>query len=144
MTTFAVYTDGSLRMDEHQTDELPIRVDDITTVTLDINDDIVITQDYGTFKERVTVTDIEALTRAITQVQLIQAEREAMDDQPMTDDYRKAIFAGLRELFGATDRERRLRIVSAIVGREVSSLSVGASDPLTRAEASRVLDLLKA
>ncbi len=130
-------------------DDLPIHVDDTTVVHLTADDyEIVISQDMST----VVVRDVEALTRALTQVQIIQAERQAMDDRPMTDDMRKAIFAGLAGLYGKSvntpaQRQRRLSIISAIVGRKVETLSTANTvmyDVLTRAEASHVLDVLNA
>ena len=144
MTTYAVYTEGSFRKADRQMDDLPIYVDDTTSVHL-ASDDYTIVLAQGS--NIVRVPDPYALTGALTKALLVQAERQAMDDRPMTSDHRKAIFAGLREVYGKDiSRERRLAIISAIVGREVVSLSVDHWNPvpLTRAEASHVLDVLNA
>lgn len=139
--TLYVYTLG------HTAEDLPVNVDDNTRVTLSDNNGILIEQDRWQGEVTVSVPDVDALTRALTQVQLVQAERQATDDRPMTDDHRKAIFAGLREVYGKDiSRDRRLAIISSIVRREVVSLSVDHWNPvpLTRAEASHVLDVLNA
>jgi len=129
-------------------DDLPIHVDDSTRVTLDADNSIVIRQERSsTFPGAlVTVTDVDALTRALTQAQLVQAERFANDTRPMTDDHRRAIFAALFGVHGTISRQRRLGIISAIVRRPVLSLSTqpGVPMPLTRAEATHVLDVLNA
>jgi len=128
-------------------DDLPIHVDDATSVTLNADNDIQIRQQNGAGQRLgIMVRDVDALTRALDRAQLIQAERFANDTRPMTDDHRKAIFAALRDVHGTISRQRRLGIISAIVRRPVLSLSTQPSIPmpLTRAEATHVLDVLNA
>ena len=134
-------------------EDLPIHVDDSTSVTLNDDNEIVVKQHgpAGYVENRITVADVDALTRALTQAQLVQAERQAMDGRPMTDDMRKAIFAALNDRYGRDIiRERRLAIVSAILStpgnpREVVTLSTNPRYvDLTRADASHVLDVLNA
>lgn len=137
-----------------QPEDGPFVVDDTTTVVVTDDNDIKIVQRKMSKHSPgstlaivgVTVTDPDALARAIFQAQLVQAERRMHDDRPMTPDHRKAIFAALRDTYDDLTRERRLSILSAIVQRPVLSLSTGphVPMPLTRAEASHVLDVLNA
>lgn len=61
---------------------------------------------------------------------------EDVDDEPMTDDQRKAIFAQLNDL-DITDRDRRLDWAEDVLGREVETFTT-----LTRADANILLDWL--
>ena len=55
MTTFSVYSDGSLRRAERQMDDdLPVHVDDTTTVRLSNDNEIVISQGDRPALEHVT------------------------------------------------------------------------------------------
>jgi hypothetical protein len=139
MAVYPVYTDVQ--------DEDPIKVDDDTHVSLNDDHQIVIVQRKpGRVSQLVRVEDPEALTRALAKALLIQAERRAVDQRPMLAEQRKAIFAGLREMYGTISRERRLAILSAMVGRQVHTMSTAnySLNPLTRAEAGRILDILNA
>ena len=109
MTTFSVYSDGSLRRAERQMDDdLPVHVDDTTTVRLSNDNEIVISQGdrpgYSTF--HVIVRDVNALTRALSQAQLVQAERQAMRDESALIDAttRSALFAALAEVYPGISR----------------------------------------
>ena len=56
---------------------------------------------------------------------------------------RKALFAGLREVYGPDlDRDRRLDKLSLFVGRRVYTLASRRTD-LTRGEAGRALNIMK-
>lgn len=154
MTTFAVYSDGSMRRATRQMDDdLPIHVDDTTTIRLSINHQIVISQGEGLrpgySTNHITVRDVAALTRALTQAQLVQAEREAMaDDSALIDaTTRSALFAALSEVYPgiSKDRTRRLAKLNLLSGRPkddpITSLSDRYCD-MTNGDARRVFDML--
>jgi hypothetical protein len=146
MTRYTVLSTGRVTDDGRLADSLPINVDDTTTVHLRAEDyAIVIVQETGAYyggHTKVTVHDVDALTKALTQAQLVQAERQAMDDRPLTDDMRKAIFAGLRDADLSTEQAARLRFISKVVQRKVPSISERHPETLTRAEARHVIDVL--
>ena len=152
MTTFSVYSDGSLRRAARQMDDdLPVYVDDTTTVRLSNDNEIVISQGdrpgYSTF--HVIVHDVNALTRALTQAQLVQAERQAMADESALIDAttRSALFAALSEVYPgiSKDRTRRLAKLNLLAGRSkddpITSLSDRYCD-MTNGDARRVFDML--
>ena len=152
MTTFSVYSDGSLRRAERQMDDdLPVHVDDTTTVRLSNDNEIVISQGvrpgYSTF--HVIVRDVNALTRALNQAQLVQAERQAMADESTLIDAttRSALFAALTEVYPgiSKDRTRRLSKLNLLAGRPkddpITSLSDRYCD-MTNGDARRVFDML--
>jgi hypothetical protein len=130
---------------------------DVTPNTrLHLTDDHVIILENGNpgrTSLRFVISDVDLTNMALREIQQIQNEKiamreaEARSDEPMTDEHRKAIFAGLKEVYGVVSRQRRLSIISAIVGRKVETLSTANPvmyDVLTRAEASHVLDVLNA
>ena len=151
MTTFSVYSDGSLRRAERQMDDdLPVHVDDTTSVTLSSDNDIIINQHGGLDGwQQIAVTDVNALTKALTQAQLVQAEREAMrDDSALIDSTtRSALFASLSEVYPgiSKDRTRRLAKLNLLAGRPkddpITSLSDRYCD-MTNGDARRVFDML--
>ena len=152
MTTFAVYSDGSMRRATRQMDDdLPVHVDDTTTVRLSNDNEIVISQGVrpGYSTSHITVYDVNALTRALTQAQLVQAEREAMrDDSALIDSTtRSALFASLSEVYPGInkDRTRRLAKLNLLAGRPkddpITSLSDRYCD-ITNGDARRVFDML--
>ena len=102
---------------------------------------------YSTFTS--IVHDVNALTRALTQAQLVQAEREAMRDESALIDAttRSALFAALTEVYPgiSTDRTRRLAKLNLLAGRPkddpITSLSDRYCD-MTNGDARRVFDML--
>ena len=95
------------------------------------------------------MTDVNALTRALTQAQLVQAEREAMRDESALIDSttRSALFAALSEVYPgiSKDRTRRLAKLNLLSGRPkddpITSLSDRYCD-MTNGDARRVFDML--
>ena len=152
MTTFAVYSDGSLRRAERQMDDdLPVHVDDTTTVRLSNDNEIVISQGVrpGYSTHHIIVRDVFALTRALNQAQLVQAERQAMADESALIDAttRSALFAALSEVYpGITrDRTRRLDKLNLLAGRPKDDLITSLSNrycDMTNGDARRVFDML--
>ena len=98
-------------------------MDDTTTVRLSNDLHIVISQGdrLGYTTSHIIVRDVDALTRALTQAQLVQAEREAMaDDSALIDaTTRSALFAALSEVYPgiSKDRTRRLAKLNLLAGR---------------------------
>ena len=97
---------------------------------------------------RTIVRDPEALRKALFDMTLIQAERQAAADrearasEPIDDVTRQAVFAALREVYPGrklSDPER-LEIVSKLAGREIWSMSRRGN--MTMTDAHRVLDVL--
>jgi hypothetical protein len=66
---------------------------------------------------------------------------------PLTDDQRKALFAGVREAFGDIDAEERYAFTRKVLGKQPGwdvSWAEGKPGCITYAEASRLLDVLDA
>ena len=151
MTTFSVYSDGSLRRAERQMEDEPVYVDDTTTVRLSNDLHIVISQGDrpGYSTNHIVVRDVNALTRALTQAQLVQAEREAMRDESALIDAttRSALFAALGEVYPgiSKDRTRRLAKLNLLAGRPKDDPITSLSDyhcDMTNGDARRVFDML--
>ena len=95
------------------------------------------------------MTDVNALTRALNQVQLVQAEREAMRDNDALIDAttRSALFAALGDVYPgiSRDRERRLAKLNLLAGRPKDNPITSLSDrycDMTNGDARRVFDML--
>ena len=148
MTTFSVYSDGSLRRAARQMDDdPPVYVGAYGGAVHLRSRDLMIVVSQGTHV--IEVPDVNALTRALTQVQLVQAERQAMrDDSALIDSTtRSALFASLSEVYPGInkDRTRRLAKLNLLAGRPkddpITSLSDRYCD-MTNGDARRVFDML--
>ena len=152
MTTFSVYSDGSLRRAERQMDDdLPVHVDDTTTVRLSNDNEIVISQGVrpGYSTHHIIVRDVFALTKALTQAQLVtgRARRNARRKRADRRHHPQRLFAALSEVYPGInkDRTRRLAKLNLFAGRPkddpITSLSDRYCD-MTNGDARRVFDML--
>ncbi len=122
-----------------------IDVDHCTRVGLTSDHTIVVEGSADGFAyARMPVPDPAALARALTRMrelrtgQITRDQADATAGMPIDDGMRKAIFAALRDHYGADlDRADRLEKLSLITGRTIWSIN-----DLTRAEGSRILTIL--
>lgn len=78
---------------------------------------------------------------------LLLQEPTPLDDGPLRDDQRRALFASFSQVFGAPHKPVRDLFTRMILGKDVDapvSWSTWANGTITAAEASRLLDVLDA